>query len=182
MFLNNVIKNRESRCLPIFTKTYSWFLNQCAFGHLWWKCINFNSRYVENIRKVAELTKDQPMTGLEKAVWWTEYVIRHKGALHFKNPMNDLPIYQAYLLDVMGFIIIVDIIILYLVYKVIICVKYFLKKYFSCNDSKLKRSWWRSFCIFITMESEIITRIRYQIEHHNWDITLLLTHKCIISE
>lgn len=44
------------------------------------------------------------MTGLEKAVWWTEYVIRNKGAKLLRNPIRDLPLYQYYFLDVIGFI------------------------------------------------------------------------------
>lgn len=42
------------------------------------------------------------MTGLEKAVWWTEYVLRHKGAKHLRSGAIDLPLYQYFLLDVLG--------------------------------------------------------------------------------
>lgn len=53
------------------------------------------------------------MTGLETAVWWTEYVMRHKGAKQLRNPAADIPIYQYYLLDVIGFIFLI----LYIVVK-----------------------------------------------------------------
>lgn len=99
---------------------------------------NFYFRYVENIKKVAQLTKDQPMTGLEKAVWWTEYVIRHRGAPHFKNPLTDMPTYQAYLLDVIGFIFVFTIILIYLCYKLFTNVKYVFRKVIIYN--KLKSS------------------------------------------
>lgn len=45
------------------------------------------------------------MNGLEKAVWWTEYVIRNKGAKHLRNPAADLPLYQYFLLDVIGLLL-----------------------------------------------------------------------------
>lgn len=45
------------------------------------------------------------MTGLEKAVWWTEYVIRNKGAKHLRNPAADIPFYQYYLIDVISFLV-----------------------------------------------------------------------------
>ncbi|KAF2883475.1 hypothetical protein ILUMI_22717 [Ignelater luminosus] len=59
-----------------------------------------NPKYRNNIKELAELVQDQPMTGLEKAIWWIEYTIRHKGAKHLRSPAMDLPLYQYYLLDV----------------------------------------------------------------------------------
>ncbi|KAK5638201.1 hypothetical protein RI129_012496 [Pyrocoelia pectoralis] len=61
-----------------------------------------NPRYRNTIKKLAELAQDQPMTGIEKAVWWTEYVLRHKGAKHLRSPLLDIPWYQYLLLDVIG--------------------------------------------------------------------------------
>ncbi|KAG5874354.1 hypothetical protein JTB14_022347 [Gonioctena quinquepunctata] len=65
-----------------------------------------DQRYKENISKMGKWAKDVPMTGLEKAVWWTEYVIRHKGSKHLRNPAADIPLYQYFLLDVIGFLLI----------------------------------------------------------------------------
>lgn len=56
-------------------------------------------KYKENIRKFKELVNDQPMTSREKAIWWTEYVIRHKGAEHLNYPGRLVPFYQKYFLD-----------------------------------------------------------------------------------
>lgn len=57
-------------------------------------------KYKENIKKFKQLVYDEPMTSREKAVWWTEYVIRHKGANHLKFPGRLVPFYQRYCLDV----------------------------------------------------------------------------------
>lgn len=62
-------------------------------------------RYRNKVKEIAELALDQPMTGLEKAVWWTEYVIRHKGARHLRSPALNIPFYQYYLLDIIGFVV-----------------------------------------------------------------------------
>ncbi|KAF2902531.1 hypothetical protein ILUMI_03654 [Ignelater luminosus] len=62
-----------------------------------------NPSYRNRVKELAELAKDQPMTGLERAVWWTEYVLRHKGTKHLRSPALDIPSYQYYLLDVIGF-------------------------------------------------------------------------------
>lgn len=58
--------------------------------------------YKENIVKLRELIYDQPMTSRERAVWYTEYVIRHKGAKHLEYPGRLVPFYQIYCLDFIG--------------------------------------------------------------------------------
>lgn len=59
-------------------------------------------KYKENIKKFKQLIYDEPMTSREKAVWWTEYVIRHKGAKHLKYPGRLVPFYQRHWLDVIA--------------------------------------------------------------------------------
>jgi len=63
-----------------------------------------NPKYKEKAIEIADLFADVEMTGLEKVVWWTEYVLRNKGAKLLRNPIRDLPFYQYYLLDVIGFV------------------------------------------------------------------------------
>ncbi|CAG9765461.1 unnamed protein product [Ceutorhynchus assimilis] len=63
-----------------------------------------NPSYAENARKLDELMKDQPQDGLEKAIWWIEYVIRHKGARHLRSIAVDLPLWQYLMLDVFAFV------------------------------------------------------------------------------
>lgn len=64
-----------------------------------------NSRYATAIKTLGNLARDQPMTGLERAIWWTEYVLRHKGAGHLKSAATDVAFYQYYLLDVLSILI-----------------------------------------------------------------------------
>lgn len=63
-----------------------------------------NPRYRNTITKVADLANDRPMNGLEQAIWWTEYVLRHKGAKHLRSSSVDIPYYQYFLLDVIAFL------------------------------------------------------------------------------
>nr|QIK00362.1 UDP-glycosyltransferase [Xylotrechus quadripes] len=62
-----------------------------------------NPRYKETVQRIKRLSLDFPMTGLEQAIWWIEHVIRNNGTKHLRNPTADLPTYQYYLLDVLGF-------------------------------------------------------------------------------
>lgn len=65
-----------------------------------------NTVYKQKIREIKDLLVDQPMTGLDKAIWWTEYVLRHRGAPYFRNRVVDMPWYEYFLLDVIGFVVI----------------------------------------------------------------------------
>jgi glucuronosyltransferase len=53
------------------------------------------------MKRLSAVLRDQPQTPLDRAVYWTEYVIRHKGAPHLRSAAADLSWYQYLLLDVM---------------------------------------------------------------------------------
>lgn len=72
--------------------------------------------------------RDEKNSGVQKAVYWTEYVIRHKGAKHLKNPIFDAPFWKYYMLDVFGLIILILGIVSYLFYKIVKFCFYFLLK------------------------------------------------------
>lgn len=50
--------------------------------------------------------KDQPMKPMERAIYWVEYVIRHKGAPHYHSIATELTWYQYICLDVILFFLI----------------------------------------------------------------------------
>lgn len=57
-------------------------------------------KYKTEVMKRQILLRDQKESALERAVYWTEYVIRHKGAYHLQSPAKDLTFIQYYMLDV----------------------------------------------------------------------------------
>jgi hypothetical protein len=54
------------------------------------------------MQKFSAISKDIPDKPLDRAVWWTEYVLRHNGARHLRSVLLDLTWYQYLLLDVIG--------------------------------------------------------------------------------
>lgn len=54
------------------------------------------------MRKVKELSEDIPQDYLKTAIWWTEFVIRHKGAPHLRTSIVDDPWYKKYDMDVIA--------------------------------------------------------------------------------
>ena len=89
------------------------------------------SSYRDNIKKMSALSKDYPDTPIERTVWWTEYVLRHKGAQHLRTAAVDLEWYQYLLLDVIAFILILTLIVVFILY-------YLLKILFSYLYKKTK--------------------------------------------
>jgi len=72
------------------------------------------------MKKISVLSKDEPESSLNRAVWWTEYVIRHNGTKHLRSASLDLALYQYLLLDVGAFLFIIlaiTILVSYLILK-----------------------------------------------------------------
>ncbi|XP_060536288.1 UDP-glycosyltransferase UGT5-like [Cylas formicarius] len=69
------------------------------------RILNDHQSYVTNAKKLDELMSDRPADGLEKAIWWIEYVIRHKGAKHMRNSTVDMSLWQYFMLDIIGTIV-----------------------------------------------------------------------------
>nr|XP_023019247.1 UDP-glucuronosyltransferase 2A3-like isoform X2 [Leptinotarsa decemlineata] len=78
-----------------------------------------NKKYKERVREAKAILTDQPMKGVEKAVWWIEYVIRHKGAKHLRSPAADLSFFEYFLVDVALFFVFCALLLTYVVVKMI---------------------------------------------------------------
>lgn len=57
------------------------------------------------------------MTGIQKAVWWTEYVLRHKNTNYLRSPAADITWWEYFMLDVLAFVLILFAILLYVSIK-----------------------------------------------------------------
>ncbi|XP_057670661.1 uncharacterized protein LOC130902488 [Diorhabda carinulata] len=93
-----------------------------------------NPKYAENVKHRSVLIKDRPIKPLDLAVYWVEFVIRHKGAPHLKVYGSNLPWYQYFLLDVIivwGLVFLISIYLIGKVFKTICC---------SSKGEKVKKS------------------------------------------
>ncbi|KAM9238108.1 UDP-glucuronosyltransferase 2A2 isoform 1-T1 [Dugong dugon] len=61
--------------------------------------------YKENAMRLSRIHHDQPVKALDRAVFWIEFVMRHKGAKHLRPAAHDLTWYQYHCLDVIGFLL-----------------------------------------------------------------------------
>nr|QPA18399.1 UDP-gluconosyltransferase [Trialeurodes vaporariorum] len=74
----------------------------------------------ENVKAQSQIMRDQPQTPMDRAIFWIEYVIRHKGAHHLKPASVYLPLYQYLLLDVVAFIFIVLALAMIILYRLVV--------------------------------------------------------------
>ncbi|XP_065220396.1 UDP-glucosyltransferase 2-like isoform X2 [Planococcus citri] len=92
------------------------------------KEITSNTKYQENVIRWSNIFKDRPVSALDEALYWTEYVIKHRGAPHLRTAAADTPFYQYLLLDVLGLLLLV-----------VICFLYLSKLFFKCIISLVYR-------------------------------------------
>ncbi|XP_035375953.1 UDP glucuronosyltransferase 5 family, polypeptide G1 [Electrophorus electricus] len=66
-----------------------------------------NPTYRSSIQKMSVLHRDRPLSSLDTAIFWIEYVLRHKGAPHLRSEGNNLPWYSYHCLDVLFFLLVI---------------------------------------------------------------------------
>ncbi|XP_065769988.1 UDP-glucuronosyltransferase 2B17-like isoform X3 [Muntiacus reevesi] len=64
-----------------------------------------NPSYKEKAVWLSTIHHDQPVKPLDRAVFWIEFVMRHKGAKHLRPAAHDLTWFQYHSLDVIGFLL-----------------------------------------------------------------------------
>ncbi|XP_054465758.1 UDP-glucuronosyltransferase 2B20-like [Anoplopoma fimbria] len=72
--------------------------------------------YRQNMLKLSQLHKDTPMKPLDSAIFWMEFVMRHKGAAHLRTDSYKLPWYAYHCLDVMALFVAFGVLIMTLVW------------------------------------------------------------------
>lgn len=65
----------------------------------------FVFRYAENVKQRSKTMQDTPIKPMDLAMFWIEYVLRHRGAPHLKSVALDLPFYKRWTLDVVFFMV-----------------------------------------------------------------------------
>ncbi|XP_045469127.1 UDP-glycosyltransferase UGT5-like isoform X5 [Harmonia axyridis] len=94
-----------------------------------------NPSYTEKAKKRSSLLRKQPMNPMDKAIWWVEHIIEHKGGEHLRNLGMDLEWYQLYMVDIMLFYLVVIVIMLT---TSILSMRWIIRKLFFKNKNKTK--------------------------------------------
>nr|XP_055070842.1 UDP-glucuronosyltransferase-like isoform X1 [Misgurnus anguillicaudatus] len=98
------------------------------------KVINDKS-YKEKMTKLSAVHRDRPIEPLDLAVFWTEFVMRHKGADHLRPAAHDLNWIQYHSLDVIGFLVLIVVTVIFVTVK---SCKFCCRKCFGKTHKKKK--------------------------------------------
>ncbi|XP_050356504.1 UDP-glucosyltransferase 2-like isoform X2 [Nymphalis io] len=87
-----------------------------------------NNSFRQNVVKLRNIMRDQPLSPLERAVWWTEHVLRHNGAAHLRSPAAHMHWTEYYAMDLiillLGSFVILLLTLAFLIRLVILKLKY----------------------------------------------------------
>lgn len=81
--------------------------------------------------------QDQPQTPLQRATWWTEYVLRHGGAKHLRSPAANMSLFEYYEVKLVLFVLLS---LLSVIFVVSYTIWYLYCLIFKRNNQKLKSS------------------------------------------
>ncbi|XP_023198800.1 UDP-glucuronosyltransferase 2A1-like isoform X7 [Xiphophorus maculatus] len=76
-----------------------------------------NKSYKENAMRLSRIHHDRPMSPRDEAVFWIEFTMRNKGAKHLRVQAHELTWYQYHSLDVLAFLLIIDLLLIFILYK-----------------------------------------------------------------
>ncbi|XP_018319917.1 2-hydroxyacylsphingosine 1-beta-galactosyltransferase [Agrilus planipennis] len=74
----------------------------------------YDPKYKDEVKRRQMLLRDQKETPLERSIFWTEYVLRHRGAKHLQSPARNLSVIEYYMIDVICLLVLSAILMWYL--------------------------------------------------------------------
>lgn len=95
----------------------------------------------QRMERLKNIHEDQPMSPLDTAVWWTEYVLRHPDTQHLKPSGFSQWWFQRRLIDVWAFIFSIGLALIVVIMKLLIFIRksilYIKMKLFMNSNKKV---------------------------------------------
>ncbi|XP_056630363.1 uncharacterized protein LOC130440939 [Diorhabda sublineata] len=76
-----------------------------------------SSEFMEKARSLSKRFKDRPMSPMNTALYWINYIVENKGAPYMKSAAVNMPTYQYLLLDVVAVLLILLFMSFYIFYR-----------------------------------------------------------------
>ncbi|XP_045772911.1 UDP-glycosyltransferase UGT5-like [Maniola jurtina] len=93
-------------------------INEETVGTILSDILNDDS-YLKKAKELQQRWQDRPMSPIDTAMFWLEYVIRNKGAEYMKNPARNMSWFAYNMMDVYAFILAIFVMALVILVKVI---------------------------------------------------------------
>ncbi|KAL0838907.1 hypothetical protein ABMA28_016920 [Loxostege sticticalis] len=97
-----------------------------------------NDTFKLKAKEMSARFKDRPMSALDTAIYWIEYVIRNKGANYMKNPGLEMSWIAYYMLDVYAFILLTVLSFVFLTLNILRILKGFVEPKRDFRNGKIK--------------------------------------------
>lgn len=91
---------------------------------------------MNNAKVASEIFNDRPISSTQSVIYWTNYVLRHKGAPHLRSHALNLTWYQYFLLDIIAVFLIFISLVIFILRRVFKCIYEYAFKNFQ--NVKLK--------------------------------------------
>ncbi|XP_074526939.1 UDP-glucuronosyltransferase 2B33-like [Halichoeres trimaculatus] len=98
------------------------------------RAVLYEPSYRQNMIELSRLHRDQPMKPLDQAMFWIEFVMRHKGADHLKTKSYKMSWIQYHSIDVIALLLFLVMMMMALI--CIFTVKFLLSKVFGRRKRK----------------------------------------------
>ncbi|XP_032311292.1 UDP-glycosyltransferase UGT5 [Drosophila ananassae] len=92
-----------------------------------------NPQYRSNMKEASRVYRNRPLSAMDTAIYWIEYVITHRGAPYLVANGVHLPWYQFYLLDVIG-------VVFFIAFVTIFVLTFLCRKSLSLNLIKSRKN------------------------------------------
>ncbi|CAG7728931.1 unnamed protein product, partial [Allacma fusca] len=89
--------------------------------------------YRERVKELSKIFRDRSRDPVDEAVYWTEYVMRYKGATHLRSASRDLNFFQYHCIDVGAFLLVAIVSVLWVLK---ICTLRLIRKCFGKSAQK----------------------------------------------
>lgn len=99
--LNNILFSQEAGNALLLRYTE---ISEAKLEEILNKILN-NPSYSEKAKELSVIFRDRPMNGIDTAIFWIEYVLRHNGAAFMRSPGLRMSWYSYYMLDTLGILV-----------------------------------------------------------------------------
>lgn len=90
-----------------------------------------NPSYTRKAFEYSRVFRERPLSAMDTAIFWIEYVIKFRGAPHLKSSGLDLPWYSYLLLDVIAVVILVISVVIIVVWLIVRRLSVIIRTYFT---------------------------------------------------